>query len=75
MHIILWLLLAATPVVFAESSQKIAIEKDILAWIEDQASFCENLYWQPNALQNMQEHGCDIVRVEAEIQKVQKGIY
>ena len=39
------------------------------------ANYCQNLYWQPNALQKMEKYECHIDEVSAEIQRVQRGEY
>lgn len=39
------------------------------------AMYCQNLYWQPNALEKMQEAACDIEAVSGEISRVKSGKY
>lgn len=34
------------------------------------AVYCQNLYWQPDALQKMQDASCDIEAVSTEISRV-----
>lgn len=38
-------------------------------------AYCQNLYWQPDALEKMTDYGCDIEAVEAEISRVRSGKY
>ena len=38
-------------------------------------AYCQNLYWQPDALEKMQVASCDIGAVSAEIARVKSGTY
>ena len=37
--------------------------------------FCQNLYFMPEAVEKMEEHGCNIKQVEEDIFKVKTWIY
>ena len=43
--------------------------------LQKHAIYCQNLYWQPNAMLKMQEASCDIEAVSAEIARVKSGKY
>lgn len=43
--------------------------------LQKHAAYCQNLYWQPDALQKMQEASCDIEAVSVEIARVKSGKY
>ena len=36
-------------------------------------AYCQNVYWQPHALEEMHIAGCDVTAVEEEIQLVKSG--
>ncbi|MCD5374868.1 hypothetical protein LR010_00255 [Candidatus Gracilibacteria bacterium] len=38
-------------------------------------NYCENLYFQPNAQENLTEYGCNIYEVEKEVARVKSGRY
>lgn len=38
-------------------------------------NYCQNLYWQENAVEKMQEASCDIQSVGNEIARVKSGKY
>jgi len=42
---------------------------------EKHEAYCQNLYWQPNAREKLEQFGCDIYDVEVEITRVQSGRY
>ena len=43
--------------------------------LQKHAAYCQNLYWQPDALQKMQDASCDIEAVSAEIGRDTSGKY
>ena len=42
---------------------------------EKHESYCQNLYWQPDAEQKMSEYGCDIYKTDREVVRVISGKY
>lgn len=38
-------------------------------------NYCENLYFQPDALEKMQQYDCDIYSVTSEVERVKSGKY
>jgi len=38
-------------------------------------NYCQNLYFQPNALQKLEAASCDIYETETEIARVKSGRY
>ena len=37
---------------------------------DSSSALCQNLYFQPKAIEKLKENNCDIVQVEEDIQKV-----
>lgn len=42
-------------------------------WFARNDAYCQNIYWQPNALEEMHIAGCDVTAVEQEIYQVKSG--
>lgn len=43
--------------------------------IEIHRNYCENLYFQPDALEKMLQYDCDVHSVASEVQSVKSGKY
>ena len=39
------------------------------------SNYCQNLYWQPNALEKMEKYDCDVQSIASEIERVNSGRY
>ena len=60
---------------FAESPKNSFVVRENIEIAINSDAFCENLYFQPESEQKMQEVGCDIQKTEQEILTVKTGIY
>ena len=43
--------------------------------VQAHQNYCQNLYFQPDSITNMEKYGCDIHTVSNEIERVTSGKY
>lgn len=43
--------------------------------MEMHQNYCQNLYWQPDATEKLQQAHCDILQTDREVRQVKSGKY